>query len=520
LKILDRYGNEFPNKPETQELAVLSIRDRYSSYPSQGLTPARLATIFKEADQGDVYRQMELFEEMEEKDTHLYSVLQTRKLAIQGLDWDVMPYSDDPEDKKRADFVTDVLTNLECFEDVLLDLLDAIGKGYSAAEVMWEIAKGQAWIKDIEWKQPKKFTFDDYWHLRLLTDAEPVNGIELPPGKFVVHQYKAKSGHPSRAGVIRVCGWMYLFKNYDIKDWVSFAEVFGKPIRLGKYPAGATNDDKEVLRQALIQLGTDAAGLIPEGALIEFIETKGTTGTNIYNALADFCNREMSKAVLGQTLTSEVGNTGSYAASKTHNEVRQDLKEADCKAIAKTLRRDLIKPLVAFNFKNFAAEDPQRLPWIKFHYEEPEDQEKQAKTYQVLTDMGLPIATEHIYEKFGIPKPDKGQEILKPVAISPAVAAPLSLTALKADAPAAGSVGQPAVDALADRTLEQGVAAIGALAEPFQKIINEAQSLEEIKTKLLATYQGLDATEFEELVAKAIFLADLYGRWSEQHDHA
>lgn len=515
MEILDRYGNKFPSKPETMELAVMSIRDRYSSYPSNGLTPQRLAAIFREADRGDVYRQMELFEEMEEKDTHLYSVLQTRKLAVQGLDWDVLPYSDDPEDKKRADFVTDVLSDLESFEDVLLDLLDAIGKGFSAAEIMWSVQKDRAWIENIEWKQPKKFTFDDDWQIRLLTDTDPINGITLPPGKFVVHQYKAKSGHPSRAGIIRVCGWMYLFKNYDIKDWVSFAEVFGKPIRLGKYPPGATNEDKDVLRQALIQLGTDAAGMIPDGALIEFIETKGTTGTNIYAALADFCNREMSKAVLGQTLTSDVGNTGSYAAGKVHNEVRQDLKEADCKAIAKTLRRDIIKPLLVFNFG-----ESRRLPWIKFHYEEPEDQETQAKTYQVLTDMGLPIATEHIYEKFGIPKPDKGQEILKPIIGQSPVTAPLSLTALKADAPADGRGGQQAVDALADRTLDQGLAAIGAMTEPFRKVINEAQSLEEIKTKLLAAYQGLDAAEFEELLAKAIFLADLYGRWSEQNDHA
>ncbi len=49
-----------------------------SSYPSQGLTPERLAAIFREADAGDVRRQAELFEEMEEKDAHLGSVLQTR----------------------------------------------------------------------------------------------------------------------------------------------------------------------------------------------------------------------------------------------------------------------------------------------------------------------------------------------------------------------------------------------------------------------------------------------------------
>ena len=41
---------------------------------------------------------------------------------------------------------------------------------------------------------------------------------------------------------------MYLFKNYDLKDWVSFAEVYGLPLRLGKYAPGASEADKEIGR--------------------------------------------------------------------------------------------------------------------------------------------------------------------------------------------------------------------------------------------------------------------------------
>ena len=66
-------------RPETREVAVSQVTDKYSEYPSDGLTPVRLAEIFKEADAGDVLRQAELFEEMEEKDPHLFSQLQTRK---------------------------------------------------------------------------------------------------------------------------------------------------------------------------------------------------------------------------------------------------------------------------------------------------------------------------------------------------------------------------------------------------------------------------------------------------------
>ncbi len=87
----DWYNMASNKKPVMNQIAVQTIRDRYASYPSRGLTPERLARIFKEADQGDIVRQAELFEEMEEKDLHLAGCIQTRKLAVAGLDWEILP---------------------------------------------------------------------------------------------------------------------------------------------------------------------------------------------------------------------------------------------------------------------------------------------------------------------------------------------------------------------------------------------------------------------------------------------
>lgn len=130
-------------RPETREVAVSQVTDKYSEYPSDGLTPVRLAEIFKEADAGDVLRQAELFEEMEEKDPHLFSQLQTRKNAVTGLDYEVIPFdSDDPRDKEIAEFVEAQIGGIEGFEDVMLDLLDAIGKGFAVSEIMWSYTFG------------------------------------------------------------------------------------------------------------------------------------------------------------------------------------------------------------------------------------------------------------------------------------------------------------------------------------------------------------------------------------------
>ncbi len=39
------------------------------------------------------------------------------------------------------------------------------------------------------------------------------------PFKFVYHRCRTRSGYDTRAGIMRVCAWMHLFKNYALKDW-------------------------------------------------------------------------------------------------------------------------------------------------------------------------------------------------------------------------------------------------------------------------------------------------------------
>ena len=334
-------------RPEARELTVARVQDKYSEYPSNGLTPVRLAEIFREADTGDVMRQMELFEEMEEKDAHLFSQMQTRKLAVTGLDWEVQPFSpDDERDKAIAEWIKDQLLGIENLDDILTDLLDAIGKGVSIMEIIWGVDSDDFdVIEDIRYVHQKKLVWDWETDDMLVCTEQFPNGIHLPKNKFVVHRYKAKSGHPSRAGIMRIVSWMYLFKNYTVKDWVSFCEVYGMPLRIGKYDPGASEADKQELLDAIVRIGSDAAGIIPETTMIEFKEANKTTSADIYEQLARYCDEQISKAILGQTLTSDSGG-GSYAQSKTHNEVRHDLTAADAKALAVTIRRDIIRPLV------------------------------------------------------------------------------------------------------------------------------------------------------------------------------
>ena len=506
-------------RPDTNEIAVAQVTDKYSEYPSNGLTPVKLAEIFKEADAGDVLRQMELFEEMEEKDPHLFSQLQTRKNAVTGLDFEIIPFSDDPRDKEIADFIEEQLNGIESLEDVETDLLDAIGKGFAVSEIMWGYDEGHVVVREIKSRHQKRFFWDSLDDSFKVRTKDAPEGILLPTNKFIVHRYKARSGHTSRAGILRVVAWMYLFKNYDLKDWVSFAEVYGLPLRLGKYAPGASEADKVALMQALIQIGADAAGIIPDGTSIDFITTEKTSSSDLYERLARYCDEQISKAILGQTLTSDSGG-GSYAQSKTHNDVRHDLTVADCKSLASTLRRDLIRPLCIFNF----GED-KRVPHIRFDCEESEDLTQTATIIGTLVnEVGLRVPTSFIYKKFSIPEPEADEEVAAPRSTSAGLTGlpfkkepnPAQI-ALKAEGD--GGVGtQQHIDKLASAAVRHGAGSFKRAFGPVLKIIEKAESLEELRdmmedNKAVAElYAAMDVSEVEELLQKVMLYADLEGR--------
>lgn len=431
MTLLDQYGKQIKQgKPVLDEIGgALGLRDRYSTYPSRGLTPERLTDIFREADGGDVLRQTELFEEMEEKDAHLSSVLQTRKLAVAGLQWDVTPASEDSRDADIAAFVRETLGCIQAFDVAMVDMLDFVGKGYSVTEIMWALEAGRVVVSALNWIHAKRFTFAapdlTVAHApRLLTEAAQTYGEELVPDKFIVLRNGGRSTTVPRAGVLRPCAWMYLFKNYTLKDWVIFNERFAMPMRLGKYAPGASEQERKVLRNAVFNLGSDAAAVISESTVIELLESSGkSSSAQIYGDLTDYCDRALSKAVLGQTLTTDQVS-GTFATAKVHEIVRQDILAADKAALERAINIQLVRPLVAYNFGPDAA-----LPHWGLLVKATEDLKSLAETFTGLASIGVRLPASYLRSKFGVPDPEEGEETVGGPAPAPI---PVTQTAAKA----------------------------------------------------------------------------------------
>ncbi|MCB1520640.1 MAG: DUF935 domain-containing protein [Hyphomicrobiaceae bacterium] len=371
-----------------------------------GLTPQRLASILRAAEDGDHRDYLTLAEEMEERELHYISVIGTRKRALTGLPIVIEAATDEDRDIEIADAVRDVVEMPE-MRDLLDHLVDAFGKGYAVSEIIWETSAKQWRPRAFRDRDPRHFLFDRLTGRDLrLSDAGVPDGVPLAPFKFVRHIPRLKSGLPVRGGLAKPAAWAFIFKSYTIKDWMAFCEVYGMPLRIGRYGPQATEEDRRRLLTAVRNIGTDAAAIVPESMAIEFAEVKGGSSRQpVFHGFAEYLDQQISKLVLGQTMTTDSG--ASMAQAKVHENVRRDILIADARQLEATVNRDLIRPFIDLNY------GPQKhYPAFTLPVAEPEDLKALSDNLKKLVPLGLRISESEVRDRFGFTDPDEGEAIL------------------------------------------------------------------------------------------------------------
>lgn len=392
------------------------------------LDPSRLAAAFAAADQGFITDQSALFELVEEQDPHIFSELAKRRRAVTGLGWQLHPPKDSSQSEiDRTEELADMLRSIPRFEDAQYDLTDAIGKGFTALEIDWKT--GSTWLPQaLHWVPQRMFHVDrDTGAIQFLKMGLPE---PLRPWGWVVHEHRAKSGYIEQAALFRVLAWTYAYKAYNIRDMQRFLEVYGLPLRLGKYPAGIAPKQRDELLKAVRNIGNDGAGVVPSNMTIDFIQAvKSGTVDDFLNA-AGYWERKQSIAILGGTLTSQAdGKTSTNALGRVHDKVRREIMLHDVRQIEPTMNGQVVRPMALINGM-FPAD---RLPTFGYQTEETVDQAKMVDVLIKAADVGLEIDVEWAHQTMQIPRAAKGAKLLvasgKPTA-SPADAALVRLVAL------------------------------------------------------------------------------------------
>lgn len=425
MALLDYQGRPVSPANLRQEEAFAhtqTVRSPWDDTVATGMTPEEVVAFLRAASLGEHETYVQFAADMERRDPHYYSVLQQRKLAVAQLQRKVVSPTDDSHDVEMAETL-DSIINGEGFTSTMLNILDALGKGFSITEIIWDTTgkAGRQWMPSaFKWRNPKFFKpHPDTGDVWLLRDKGHPQGKPLSPFKYLIHEPQLVSGLSVGGGLARQCVAMHMFKSFGIRSWMAFAEVFGMPLRIGKYAPGTTPEDMETLRKALRDLGSDAAAILPEGLNIalERAAMSGSAGSDeFFESLARFMNAEMSKAVLGQTMTVEDGS--SLAQATIHNEVRLDIRDADAEMLQDTINRDFIRPWV--DLHTGPRPRPQDYPRLVLDVEEPEDLVSLATALTPFIDRGLEVEQSVIRDKFQLPEPEAGAKIL----VAPAKPAP------------------------------------------------------------------------------------------------
>ncbi len=471
------FKNIFTRKQLLEEqatVAVSGIRDYYSSYPTSGLTPVKLARLLKNAAEGDTRAYFEMAEEIEEKELQYATVLGTRKRTVAQLDTTIIPADDSPQAAAHADYIKEFF-NRESLSNEYFDILDAIGKGLSLMEIIWDCSENQWMPKRLQYVPPTWLDFNTDLTTPLL--CTEVGKIPLAPYKFIYTTIKAKSGLDIRGGLARSVSWAYMFKNYSLKDWVSFLEVYGHPYRIGKYGKNATEADKRRLLNAVYSIGADAAAIIPQDMMIEFVSSEAKSGGDAFQAHAEYFDRAISKAVLGQTTTTDA-ISGGHAVSQEHNEVRMDIANSDAKQLAKVLNEQLIKPMIDLNFG-----EQKLYPTISIGNPESEDISQFADNMAKLMPYGLTVSMRQVRSKLGLDAPQDKEDVF---GYTQSVSMPFQGALNKA---LNRQTDKDFVDELVEEELNQWEPLVDPVREKvddlIRRLILEGKSLEDLKTELV-----------------------------------
>lgn len=493
---LDGQPFSFDPEPQTEALDIPQIANRLIEHPASGITQNRAAQCLRAAESGDLTAQADLAADIEEKNAHLFAEMAKRRLAVQSTPWGIdPPLNASAREKKDAERLDEYLRGASWFDAMLFDATDAILKGYSCQEIQWGRRGREFVINRVCWRDAAHFCLnpDNLSDLRLRDGS--YQGAPFQPFGWIVHQARSRTGYAGTRGLVRTLIWPFIFTGYSIRDLAEFLEVYGLPMKIGKYPSGASREQKAALLRAVMDIGRRTGGIIPTGMSLDF-EEAASGHSDPFLAMIQWGERAISKAILGGTLTTEAGDKGARSLGEVHNEVRHEIRDSDIKQLFATLTRDLVYPLYALNTPNQV--DISRLPRLVSRANNVGDIRRITATITQLAQ-GMPVPLSWVRDQTGVPEPVADEPLFAPAGTrmdEAALAAqlPASVSADARDKP--GDLG----DSVPARTL-QGV--IDPLLEPIIGMTAPPD--------LPSLYQQMDDKKLMALLGDAMFAAEIKG---------
>jgi phage gp29-like protein len=405
------------NHPKAR-LAPWPLVDRFATvFGGGGLSLAQISSAMRAASQGDRQPWIDILDELLEREPHGQAVLCQRILAVAGGRIEIEPARVAPGTAEHdeavaiAKEVEAYVAGIGGFRRALAWLLWALYFGIAATEIGWERSAGEWCPCALHFIHPRRLSYPDpkTWDLHIVDGGGLAGGTFLRladyPGKFIVHVPQLRGGYPSREGLGRVLGFWFALKALAVRGGAQTIERFAKPWALAYFatqrdghPRAATDDDIERADAAVTALGIGSlsSATLPDSVKIVLERIEGGI---THKEFIDLCDAQISKCVLGQTLTTEVGPSGSRAVAEIHKEGSRELYRFDAFSLAEDVERDLVRPLVRLNWPSKVHLAPRLLA----HVAERPDPDALLDRAVKAAGVGMPIDADELGVRLGLP---------------------------------------------------------------------------------------------------------------------
>ncbi|MFY9234901.1 MAG: DUF935 family protein [Fimbriimonadaceae bacterium] len=288
------------------------------------------------------------YDEME-KDSMVQTCLTVKKLGVVAAEWRIVG------DQRRSEFVEEAFARMDGSPHTILSgAMDAFAKGWSVQEIVYDTDGLMTWIEAVRPKDPSLFGLevDRFGHLRELKLQLPGESVmDVPRSKFVVYSNRGSYGRAKGRSDLDPAYRHWSSKQSLLNAWKFHLERFAMPTVLGSFERGLSAEEQASILSAMQNLSQHTAVIFPNEIAIDTLGGQKESSSGFMEAL-DFHNREIARAILGQTLTTDEGRrVGSLAMGKVHLQVLLLQLEAIRRELADVVMTEqVIRPLVELNF--------------------------------------------------------------------------------------------------------------------------------------------------------------------------
>jgi phage gp29-like protein len=382
------------------------------------ITPADVSGILQTANMGEPARFVDLWNETRQKDCEIQSCCGIREDAV-ALTTVTMEPPPDPtaKEKKLAKLCERIVDEFENWPQFITNLTTSYIFGHATSQAFWTVTN-DGWVIPYREESLNKRDFiftreggrlayrPDEWGV----GTEGIDLLASFPGRIVQLQRHVGQDVMVREGLARLLVWAGLFRNWDLKDWVDLGQIGWKPWRIGLYDKGSSNEDIQALRTFLQNVGKTGTGFLPKS--IDFRiewpkgQNAGGAGSPVHKDMFEVLAREIRRAIIGTTTSTDIGTNGDRGATETRDRVRRDIAQRDAKEIGACIRKQLFKPVATLNFG-----PDVRPPLIKFGIEDPLNIMEFTTGVYNASRAGVAIPQKWVRAQMGAPDPEDGEPV-------------------------------------------------------------------------------------------------------------